>query len=53
MDDRTVDISAEALDRRLRTLSSLYKLGLSLQKAKPATGPPSDRPNNSQAGIRS
>jgi hypothetical protein len=29
-----VDMSPEAIDRRLRELGQLYKLGISLQKAK-------------------
>ena len=29
-----VDMSPEAIDRRLRELGQLYKLGMSLQKAK-------------------
>ena len=31
----TIDMSSKALDQRLRTLSGLYKLGVSLKKAKP------------------
>jgi len=38
---RGIDMSSEALDLRLRQLSGLHKLGLSLQKAKLAAAPAS------------
>jgi hypothetical protein len=48
MDDvtQTVDMSSAALDRRLKSLSGLYKLGMSLKKAKPEIqGGPRDTQN--------
>ena len=36
---KTVDMSSAAIDRRMRTVSQLRKLGLSIAKAKRIRGP--------------
>ena len=43
-----VDMSSKAIDQRLRALSGLYKLGMSLKRAQPM-GPVRDLEQGQQA----
>jgi hypothetical protein len=47
-DSRRVDMSSKGIDRRLREVGQLYRLGISLGKAKPLVGAPVARPDREE-----